>query len=56
MIEREIARRLARTEEEAFPEWHGQMSGPVFKAHDDPRLTAVGRLLRKLSLDELPED
>ncbi|SRR6266540_895845 len=31
------------------------MRGPVFKAADDPRLTAVGRLLRKLSLDELPQ-
>jgi exopolysaccharide biosynthesis polyprenyl glycosylphosphotransferase len=31
------------------------MSGPVFKAADDPRLTAVGRVLRKLSLDELPQ-
>jgi exopolysaccharide biosynthesis polyprenyl glycosylphosphotransferase len=32
-----------------------EMSGPVFKATDDPRLTRVGRLLRKLSLDELPQ-
>jgi exopolysaccharide biosynthesis polyprenyl glycosylphosphotransferase len=32
-----------------------EMSGPVFKAADDPRLTRVGKILRKLSLDELPQ-
>jgi exopolysaccharide biosynthesis polyprenyl glycosylphosphotransferase len=32
-----------------------EMSGPVFKASDDPRLTVAGGLLRKLSLDELPQ-
>jgi exopolysaccharide biosynthesis polyprenyl glycosylphosphotransferase len=32
-----------------------EMSGPVFKATDDPRLTVVGPFLRGLSLDELPQ-
>jgi len=32
-----------------------EMDGPVFKASHDPRVTPVGRLLRKLSLDELPQ-
>jgi exopolysaccharide biosynthesis polyprenyl glycosylphosphotransferase len=32
-----------------------QMTGPVFKAKADPRVTPIGRLLRKFSLDELPQ-
>ena len=32
-----------------------EMSGPVFKVTNDPRVTRVGRILRKYSLDELPQ-
>ncbi len=32
-----------------------ETQGPTFKLHDDPRVTRVGRILRKLSLDELPQ-
>jgi lipopolysaccharide/colanic/teichoic acid biosynthesis glycosyltransferase len=32
-----------------------EVSGPVFKIREDPRLTRVGRLIRKLSIDELPQ-
>jgi exopolysaccharide biosynthesis polyprenyl glycosylphosphotransferase len=32
-----------------------EMRGPVFKIRNDPRVTAVGRILRKYSIDELPQ-
>jgi len=32
-----------------------EMTGPVFKASRDPRSTPVGRVLRRLSIDELPQ-
>ena len=32
-----------------------EVSGPVFKMRNDPRVTPVGRWLRKFSIDELPQ-
>jgi len=32
-----------------------EMSGPVFKIRNDPRVTRVGKILRRYSIDELPQ-
>jgi lipopolysaccharide/colanic/teichoic acid biosynthesis glycosyltransferase len=32
-----------------------EVSGPVFKIKNDPRITPIGRILRKMSIDELPQ-
>ena len=32
-----------------------EMSGPVFKIRNDPRITRIGRFIRKTSIDELPQ-
>lgn len=34
---------------------NNEMSGPVFKITNDPRILPIGKILRKFSLDELPQ-
>lgn len=34
---------------------HAERAGPQWASHNDPRITRVGRILRKLRLDELPQ-
>jgi len=34
---------------------HNEMDGAMFKMKDDPRVTRVGRFIRKTSIDELPQ-
>jgi exopolysaccharide biosynthesis polyprenyl glycosylphosphotransferase len=44
----------AESRQEALSE-RNEMQGPVFKIKNDPRVTPVGRYLRKFSLNELPQ-
>jgi len=42
-------------EQQAELEWANEADGPLFKIRDDPRVTRIGALLRRLSLDEVPQ-
>lgn len=50
-------RSMVEGAEQMLPELkaRNEMSGPVFKLKDDPRVTRIGRWLRRTSIDELPQ-
>ena len=48
-------RSMAVDAEQRLPQLQSELSGVLFKIKSDPRVTRVGRLIRRLSLDELPQ-
>ncbi len=54
MLKFRTMRTGAETERERLLE-QNEMDGPVFKIRSDPRITRIGRFLRRTSLDELPQ-
>jgi lipopolysaccharide/colanic/teichoic acid biosynthesis glycosyltransferase len=52
---RAISQRWCRTQTKETLRARNQRQGPTFKIADDPRITRVGRGLRRYSLDELPQ-
>lgn len=50
-------RSMVENAEQMLPdlEHANELSGPIFKMRDDPRVTALGQRLRRTSLDELPQ-
>jgi lipopolysaccharide/colanic/teichoic acid biosynthesis glycosyltransferase len=47
--------RVGADQEQAALQGLNEMDGPVFKMTNDPRVTRFGRILRRTSVDELPQ-
>jgi exopolysaccharide biosynthesis polyprenyl glycosylphosphotransferase len=47
--------RAGAAAQQAMLEARNEAEGALFKIRDDPRVTRIGRILRRLSLDELPQ-
>ncbi len=47
--------RIKADDEKSLLRKQNERSGPFFKLRDDPRVTSLGRILRRYSLDELPQ-
>ena len=47
--------RSMRADRHELPEGPHDGAGPLFKLHADPRVTRVGRVIRRYSIDELPQ-
>ncbi|MFT7680149.1 MAG: lipopolysaccharide/colanic/teichoic acid biosynthesis glycosyltransferase [Planctomycetota bacterium] len=45
----------AEERRQALQKENDHKQGPIFKMRNDPRITPVGRILRRLSIDELPQ-
>lgn len=41
--------------EESLKKSHDTRNGPLYKISDDPRKMGIGKILERLSLDELPQ-
>jgi lipopolysaccharide/colanic/teichoic acid biosynthesis glycosyltransferase len=46
---------MAVDAEQRLPQLQSELNGVLFKIRSDPRVTGVGKFIRRLSLDELPQ-